>query len=71
MAGIGSDISHGTKLAIGIILLWFGGACLFIAFMSGKVASLTVGTDSGGAAQGPRDVSELVERVASNVQAAE
>lgn len=71
MASLTSDISHGTRLAIGIVLLWFGGVCLFVAFLSGKISSLTASTDAGGTGHGPKDVSELVSSVAKNVQAAE
>jgi hypothetical protein len=60
-----------VKLAVGILLLWVGGALLFVAFMSGKVDSLTIGKDASGKAQGPRDASELIGRLATNVQAAE
>lgn len=72
MAGVGHEMSKGVKLALGIILLWFGGACLFVAFMSGKVDSLTTGTNKNtGKAEGPHDMSELVSRLAANVQTAE
>jgi hypothetical protein len=64
-------IAHGTKIAIGIFLLWLGGLCLFVAFLSGKIASLTESTDAAGAGQGPKDVSGLVTQVAKGVQAAE
>jgi hypothetical protein len=60
-----------AKAALGILLVWLGGALLFVAFMSGKTASLTVGKDSAGKSQGPRDASELVGRIATAVQAAE
>lgn len=65
------NTSQGTKLAIGIVLLWFAGFCFFVAFMSGKVASLTIGTDQNGNPSGPRDMPELMERVSANVQALE
>lgn len=68
MAG---SVAHGTKLAIGIFLLWLGGLFLFVAFLSGKVASLTESTDADGTAHGPSDVSGLVTQVAKGVQAAE
>ena len=68
--GPAGGMSGGAKMAIGVLLLWFGGACLFIAFMSGKVPSLTAHKDQNGKAVGPRDASELVTRVADNVQAA-
>lgn len=67
----GGSISRGTHLAIGIILLWVGGGLLFVAFMSGKVDSLTIGKDQKGKPQGPRNVSEAIGRIAENVQAAE
>lgn len=60
-------MSHGTKLAVGILLVWFGGVCLFIAFMSGKVPSLNTGTTDG-KAQGPKDVTGLLTGVANAVQ---
>lgn len=56
-------MSQGTKLAVGIILLWFGGFCLFVAFMSGKIAGLT--TSSG---QGPSNVTELTQSLAASIQ---
>lgn len=61
---------RGAQIAIGILLLWFAGLCLFIAFMSGKTPSLTVGKDRGGKPQGPKDVTELMGRLAENVRAA-
>jgi hypothetical protein len=67
----GASTQHGTKVAVAIVLLWFAGLCLFIAFLSGKAASLTVGTDSAGNPQGPADASQLVSRLAENVQALE
>lgn len=71
MAGPLSNVNNGTRLAIGIVLLWFGGACLFVAFMSGKVPALTTGTGSGGQAQGPSNASELAVGIANAVQAQE
>lgn len=70
MAGQGSDTGSGGKLALGILLLWFGGFLLFVAFMSGKVASLTAHVDQNGKPVGPLDMSELASRLADNVQAA-
>lgn len=67
----GKQLSQGTQLALGIVLLWFGGLCLFVAFMSGKIAALTTGTDSSGKTRGPADASGLVSTVAKAVQAAE
>lgn len=67
----GESTRHGTKVAVAIVLLWFAGLCLFIAFLSGKAASLTVGKDQAGNPQGPADASELVSRLAENVQALE
>lgn len=68
MAGAVSGMTRGTKLALGIVFLWFGGACLFIAFMSGKTSSLTIGTKADGSTQGPQDVSDVVTRLAANIQ---
>lgn len=68
--GLMKETSKGAKLAIGIVLLWFGGACLFVAFLSGKVSSLTTGKDQDGNPQGPHNVSELMVRTSENVQAA-
>lgn len=70
MAGRG-PVAKGTQLAIGILLLWFAGLCFFVAFMSGKAASLISGTGIDGKPTGPRDVSGLVTRLAANIQAAE
>ena len=70
-AKIGTDLSHGTMLAIGIVLLWFAGLCYFFAFLGGKTAALTSGTGSDGKTSGPRDLSGVVARVAENVQAME
>jgi hypothetical protein len=67
----GESTRHGTKVAVAIVLLWFAGLCLFVAFLSGKAASLTVGKDQAGHPQGPADASELVSRLAENVQALE
>jgi hypothetical protein len=67
----GKQPSQGTQLALGIVLLWFGGLCLFVAFMSGKIAALTASTDSTGTARGPADASGLVSSLAKAVQAAE
>lgn len=67
----GASTQHGTKVAVAIVLLWFAGLCLFVAFLSGKAASLTVGKDQAGNPQGPADASELVSRLAENVQALE
>lgn len=61
---------RGAQIAIGILLLWFGGTMLFIAFMSGKADSLTIGASRDGKRQGPRDASELVTRLADAVQTA-
>lgn len=58
-------------MAIGVVLLWVGGALLFVAFMSGKVSGLTIGKSADGTPQGPRDASELVQRLAATVQASE
>lgn len=58
-------------LAGGIVLLWFGGAALFVAFMSGKTASLTTGTSKDGKPQGPKDMREVVGRVVAGVRAAQ
>lgn len=71
MALPGDSTRHGTKVAVAILLLWFAGMCLFIAFLSGKTAALTSGKDSSGKAQGPADMSELATRIADNVQALE
>lgn len=75
MAGVGGvpqqAQQRAVKMALGVVLLWLGGALLFVAFMSGKVGSLTVGKTSTGTPQGPRDASELVQRLAASVQAAE
>ncbi len=60
----------GVRLAVGILLLWFGLTCLFIAFMSGKTGSLTSHVNQEGKPVGPRDASELAVRLAENVQAA-
>lgn len=56
-------MGRGTQLAVGIILLWFGGFCLFVAFLSGKTSLLTT---SGG--HGPADASQLASTLASAVQ---
>jgi hypothetical protein len=64
-----TGLNQGTKLAIGVLLLWFAGACLFVAFLSGKVDSLTQGTDQSGNPQGPADFSSLIVRLAQNAQA--
>lgn len=71
MALPGGSGHQGTKVAIAILLLWFAGGCLFISFLSGKTASMTTGTDQSGHAQGPADASELVTRLAENVQTLE
>ena len=55
------NVSKGTKLALGIVLLWAGGLCLFIAFEAGKAASL---------ATPPKDVPGLVTGLASTAQQA-
>ena len=80
MAGLGGS-SNGTKLAIGILLIWFGGFCLYVSFMSGKVPSLTTGRlvgqdgkpikDANGKQKGagPKDLSELLVRTSDNFQA--
>lgn len=62
---------RGVMLALGIVLLWAGGAFLFVSFMSGKTSPLIVGQDQKGNAVGPRDASELTVRLAETVQAAE
>ncbi len=62
---------RGITLASAVLLLWFGGMCLYVAFMSGKSPAMTVGTSRDGKAQGPKDASELVTRIAANVQAAQ
>jgi len=64
-------MSHGTQLAIGIVLLWFAGLCFFFAFLGGKTAALTSGHGSDGTPSGPRDVSGLATRVAENMQSME
>ena len=71
MAQGDGDTGSGGKLALGILLLWFGGFCLFVAFMSGKTASLTSHVDQHGNPVGPTNASEVVSRLAENVQAAE
>lgn len=67
-----ADLSKGTTMAIGVIALWLAGLCLFVAFMSGKAASLIEGTTKNAAGEsvgvGPSDVSSLIGRVATNVQ---
>lgn len=68
---MGDGQNRATKAALGILLLWVGGFLLFVAFMSGKTSTLTVGKDASGRAQGPRDISELASRLAETVQAAE
>lgn len=65
------DVEHGTMFAIGIVLLWLGGFCLFIALLSGKIASLSTGTDSSGKPEGPKDVSQLTTSLAKGIQAQE
>lgn len=72
MAGDGAQAAaqRGAQIAVGILLLWFGGACLFVAFMSGKTPSLVTGTDRSGKPQGPKDITELLGRVSGVVQAA-
>jgi hypothetical protein len=69
-AATGEGTQRAVMLAVGILLLWFGGSLLFVAFMSGKAPGLTTGTSKDGKAQGPKDLSELLGRVAENVQAA-
>lgn len=59
---------RGTTLALGIVLLWVAGMLLFVAFMSGKVASLTQGTDGSGKSVGPTDLPSLLVRIANNAQ---
>lgn len=66
--GATSGMNQGTKLALSIVSLWVAGLCYFIAFLSGKVPSLTTGTDSTGNSQGPGDISQLTTRLAANVQ---
>ena len=61
---------RGVQLAIGILMLWLAGVLLFIAFMSGKTPSLTVGKAADGSSQGPKDIRELLGRLSSNIQAA-
>lgn len=79
----GANLSKGTKLAMGIVLLWLGGGLLFIAFMSGKVDSLAAGTAvdsdgnaikdaSGNAAKvGPQNTTQLLGRINANLKAAQ
>lgn len=71
MADATKELSRGTQLAIGIVLLWFGGLLLYVAFMSGKTAQLTDSTDTSGTAHGPSDISGLLASVANTVQAAQ
>ena len=68
----GEEPAHrGVMLAVGIILIWFGMVSLYVAFMSGKTPALTVGTSKDGKAQGPKDATELMGRLAANIQAAQ
>lgn len=66
--GLTSELDKGTRMAIGVVLLWISGALLFVAFMSGKINALTSGIGTGGEAQGPHDASELVSTLANDVQ---
>lgn len=66
-----SNLSKGTLMAIAVVLLWFAGVCYFFAFLAGKTAALTSGRGSDGAPSGPRDMSGVVARVATNLQAME
>lgn len=61
---------RGAQIALGIVLLWFAGFCLYVAFMSGKTPAMTVGVDKSGKPQGPKDITELAGRLSENVQAA-
>lgn len=68
----GEEPAHrGVMLAVGIILIWFGMVSLYVAFMSGKTPALTVGTSKDGKTQGPKDATELMGRLAANIQAAQ
>lgn len=69
--GLQDAAQRGGRAALGIVLVWVGGFLLFIAFMSGKTGTLTVGRDQAGKPQGPRDASELVSRLAEGIQAAQ
>ncbi|HJP74923.1 MAG TPA: hypothetical protein VJ914_11675 [Pseudonocardiaceae bacterium] len=69
--GVVKAAEHGTMLAFGIVFLWLGGFCLFIALMSGKISALSTGTDSSGKPQGPKDVSQLATSLAQGIQAQE
>lgn len=83
MAGpnVVSEMPKGTRLAIGILLIWFGGFGLYVAFMSGKVPSLTTGklvgkdgkpvkgADGKQLGAGPKNLSELLVRTSANFQA--
>lgn len=53
--------SRGTRIALGIVMLWAGGLCLFIAFEAGKTASITTA---------PKDLPELVTTIAGTAQQA-
>lgn len=70
-----ADLSKGTTMAIGVVALWLAGLCFFVAFMSGKAASLIEGTTKNAAGTtvgvGPSDATELVSRIATNVQTLE
>lgn len=70
MAAGDASGGSGVRMALGIVLVWFGGAALFVAFMSGKTPSLAVGRDASGKLVGPRTGPELLGRVARNIQAA-
>lgn len=54
--------AKGTQLAGGIVLLWLGGACLFVAFESGKIPAF---------AKGPTDAGSLASGLAAAVQSQE
>lgn len=71
MAKLVKDVEHGTMLAFGIVFLWLGGFCLFVALLSGKISALSTGTDSSGKPEGPKDASQLVTTLASSIQAQE
>lgn len=71
MAKLVKDVEHGTMLAFGIVFLWLGGFCLFVALLSGKITSLSTGTDSAGKPEGPKDVSQLATTLAASIQSQE
>lgn len=65
----GQGMGDGTRLAIGVLLLWVAAAAFFVAFMSGHSDALTVGTGKDASGKtvpvGPRNVSELVARASA------